>query len=338
MLLTLPGGCATPGSRGGGSPDAGGRRDGGRRDGGPARLEYTHGSISILKQGDRIRVRRLRTLFSTMPRPDGAPPESAVLDERPLAPEVFADLWALLRGFDFGPYAKLGPDDFSPGLEPNDAAHRVSLTLRVDGKQVLSIDLPPGQLKNAALRARLQELHESVDRLLRTEGARQGLTHLPEPGELTLVYGRTRLVKGPQGTFIHKYYLFPPESEELARELPRLTPLAKAHPARLQVTESTLQVALTPSDFTKLWRALQSVNVARLGRLGRGDFLFRPQPVTWELHLAVDRRPLLHLMYTDRELAPAVAAHLSRFERLLDDMLWHKIRELGCPACNAHPR
>jgi hypothetical protein len=329
MLMILPGGC-TPA---GGSTSAGGPRAAG-----PARLEFTFGSIGLIKEGKRIRVLQLQTLFSTMPRPAGAPPESAVISRQPLAPEVFADLWALLRAFDFGPFARLGPDDFSPGIMPTDTTHRASLSLRVDGKSIISIHLPPGELKNAALRARLRELHESVDRLLRTEGARQGLTHLPEPGELTLVYGRTRLVKGPQGTFIHKYYLFPPESEALARELPRLTPLAKAHPARLQVTESTLQVALTPSDFTKLWRALQSVDVARLGRLGRGDFLFRPQPVTWELYLAVDRRPLLHLMYTDRELAPAVAAHLSRFERLLDDMLWHKIRELNCPACNAHPR
>lgn len=332
ILMSLAGGCATrsPGRRGGGPDDTSEKAV-------PARLEYTHGSISILKEGDRIRVRRLRTLFSTMPRPDGAPPESAVLEERPLAPEVFADLWALLRGFNFGPFAQLGPDDFLTGIEPNDAAFRATLSLRVDGKQILSVDLPPGQLKDAALRDRLQELHESVDRLLQTAGARQGLSHLPEPGELTLVYGRTRLVKGLEGAFIHKYYLFSPESEELARELPRLTPLAEAHPGSLQVTESTLQVALTPSDFAKLWRALQSVDVARLGRLGRGDFLFRPQQVTWELVLVVDRRPLVHLMYTDRELAPAVAAHLDRFERLLDDMLWHKVRELGCPAC-AHSR
>jgi hypothetical protein len=294
----------------------------------PDRLHFTYGSLSIVKEGNQIHALELRTLYSTMPMPKGTPPESSVLGKQRLETEVFADIWDRLRAFDFTPYVDLEPNDFRIVQDPDDAAFSASLSLHIDGHTVIDINLQSGPLKDAALQAGLDELYESIDRILRTAGARQGLAHVATPQNLVLAFGRTRFVKGPEGTYIYQYYLFPPESEVLAQQLPRLQPLAEAHPDRLQVTQSTLQVTIDEGDFIELWRELKAVDIARFSRLQRSDFLFRPQRVTYEFFLVVDSRQLIHLMYTDREIAPNVAAPMVRIEQLLDAKAWQKIQQL----------
>jgi hypothetical protein len=323
VLGALLGGCASgTGAESSRAVGALGRRL-------PERLHFAYRSLAIVKEASQIHSLELRTLYSTMPRPDGTSSESSVIGKQPLPPDVFADIWALLDGFDFGPYEALSPEDFRHGNEPSDTSYSALLYLNVDGREVISLALQPSPLKDAALQARLDELYESIDRVLRTAGARQGLASVGTPGDLKLVFGRTQLVKDPNRAYIHQYYLFPPESEALARELPRLQRLSEAHPGRLEVTESTIQVAIDQADFVELWRELRSVDIARFSRLQRDDFLIRQQRVTYEFFLAVDGRRLIHLMYTDREIAPAVAAPMVRIERLLDAKLWQKIRQLG---------
>jgi hypothetical protein len=212
--------------------------------------------------------------------------------------------------------------------EPCDAAYSASLSLSIDRDKVIDLDLQHGPLKDAALQAGLDELYESIDRILRTEGARQGMPQVGTPQDLNLAFGRTRFVKGPEGTYIYQYYLFPPESEVMAQRLPRLKPLAEAHPDRLQVTQSSLQITIDEADFNELWQELKAVDIARFSRLARSDFLFRKQRVTYEFFLVVDSRQLIHLMYTDREIAPNVAAPMVRIEQLLDAKVWQKVQEL----------
>ena len=322
MLAALLAGC------GSGSRNAPNAPDGSSHEPPPDRVHFTYGSLRIEKEGNQIHVLELRTLYSTMPMPEGTPPESGVEGKRPLAPDVFADIWARLSEFDFGPYTSLGPNDFQKMEEPSDAAYSASLSLSVDGDEVIDLDLQHGPLKDPALQTRLDELYESIDRILRTEGARQGMPQVETPQDLNLAFGRTRFVKGAEGTYIYQYYLFPPESEVLAQRLPRLQPLAEAHPDRLQVTQSSLQITIDEADFNELWQELEAVDIARFSRLARSDFLFRKQRVTYEFFLVVNSRQLIHLMYTDREIAPNVAAPMVRIEQLLDAKVWQKVQEL----------
>ncbi len=323
VLGALAAGCGS----GAGTP--GTSTSGSQQSAVPQRVEFVLGSLSISKEGDRILQRELRTLYSTMPQPEGTAPESSEISQRTLTPQVFAEIWAELSAFDFGPYKGLGPSDFRSLPGPTDTAFSSSMKLVVDGREIISLDLSMGLLKDRALQARLDELAEAVQRPIRAQDTRDAWSRVTGvPQTLHLQFGRCSLNRKPGRTSLLVYFLFTPQREQLEKERPRLLALAEAHPERLKVDMGSVEVTLDDGDFQELWKELKNVDFPRLAGLRRHDFLFRDQRSTYLVVLNIDGQPIIGLQHADREIRHDIAAPLIALQAHMLAKLWQSIERL----------
>jgi hypothetical protein len=292
----------------------------------PQRLVFALDAHQITKDGRQITETEVRNLVSTMPRPRGTPREATSLPERPLSLDTFEDIWATLSTFDFRPFQRLAVDDFEHLPEPTDTAYSNRLYLSVDDVEVISLALPMGPPKDRALRDQLDWLREDIERPLRVAETKRALAQVdPVPKSMRFDFGRWVLNKQPEPIILNKYCFSSPDSQWLERALPDLERAAAANPGKLRVDRSSVEVTLSEADFLEIWQELRKVDFVRIAGLGRGGFLFRPQPVTWSLMFEIDGRLVLNLQHLDREISPAAAAPLLPIQQLFEAKLKQKL-------------
>ena len=296
----------------------------------PQTMRFIIGSVAVEKDGEKIVGKEIRTFFGTEP---GQKEQEGEISKISLDKETFLEIWNYLKKFDFSSYAGLTRKDLSDSIPYQDAYVSNEFSLEIDGKKLISFNGGEWSgFNDAKLNLAYKDLAEFTEQRIKAFKIKKILPQqlkLKNPKTLTFVFAKNiQLLKEDNNIKIVRYYQSDEDEEFFRKNLSDLSKLSQANKEIRLTSDTSIEVLIGEKDFLEIWNEIKKVDFIRFIKVGREDFNFRPQKITFTLGLIIDGNEIVNWGYVDRDMKKEVSLPLLNVNNLIEKKLYEKIDQI----------